>query len=506
MPTRPAHLCRLLALACLCLIPRQLRGRSAALVAALIAGALAALPTAAPAQRVVVSQEITIADGDRYEVFAGAGEQVVVYRDRGSAVELAAYNDRMEQAWSRELTLDKGRPSPIGALVSRGEVVVFYTYRRDRGLYLKMHRYSDAGNLTDSLTVTELTDEFLSPDFSLHADPAGQYAVFTRQIDGTTWVLLGVEVATGRVLCRERVAFEFGSGPADSGIHGPYVDARGSTYFWAQRNNRRSRLDEHDLLVARVAITGEAATARVSLPETLVFDLELAVDEANARVVLGGYYADDPDMAAGVMLIRLDYALAGEPEVALSPFPASVVTSVDPKDRRATGVENLDALDLVFRADGGVLVIGEQRRMTLRTVGGRGGYFGATMKTDYLYEDIVLSVVGAPPTSQAPGDWHEVLPKKQFSQDDGAAFSGYFIAWTPRQLRLIYNDEVRSGGTVSEYTLDGTGGIERHSIMNTEYQDLWLRHEAAVQVSGTDLVIPSERRNRLRLVRLSYGA
>ena len=455
----------------------------------------------AQAQRVVVSQEVTLDDDNRYELFAGPDASCILYRDDNKGIELEAYGPDMTRLWQRELTLDKGRPSPIGALVADGEVVVFYTYRKDRGVYLKMHRYSGTGNLTDSLTVTKLEGEFLTQAYRLDYDADGRYAVFTHQRDARRWLAIGVEVATGRLLYAESVALEASPTIYPDEVSEPYVGPRGGLYLWTQRDNRRSRLESHAVTVVRVNVDGSVERLTISLPELLIYALRIGVDEANERVTLAGYYADDPDEAAGVVAISVPYELQGDARVIRSPFSAALVASVDPKDRRPEGIPDLTALDLIFRRDGAVLVVGEQRRATIRTVGGRGGTFGTTMKTDYLYEDIVLSVVG---TADGAGDWHEVLPKKQFSQDDGGAFSGYSRALTPSALRLIYNDEVRSGGTVSAYTLNGVGVIERQSVMNTEYQDLWLRHEAGIQLSGAEMVIPSERRNRLRLVRLTF--
>ncbi len=458
--------------------------------------------TAGLAQKVVVSQEITLKDDDRYEVFAGTGDMVILYRDDANSADLTAFNSAMEKTWTRELNLDKARPHPVGGLMYNGETVVFYTYRKSRGVFLKMHRYSDAGNLSDSLTVTELDGSFLTADYQLNYSTNGQYAILTHQRDSRTWLALGVEVATGRLLYKQTI--EFGAdGRWPDEVSAPYVDDSGVLLMWSQSDNRRSRLEEHVVQVIRVTPAGELTSLNIPLKETLVYDLELGVDERNRSVVLGGYYATDPDQAAGVMLLRIPYEFQGPPLLLTRAFSPAIIASIDPRDKRLRGIENLDALHLFFRRDGAALVVGEQRRATVRTVGGRGGTFGSTMKTDYLYEDIVLSTIGTPGSS-AGGDWTEVLPKKQFSQDDGAAFSSYSYAMTPSTLRLIYNDEVRSGGTVSEYTLDGTGRIGRHSIMNTEYQDLWLRHEAGIQLSGTEMVIPSERRNRLRLVRLSY--
>ncbi len=455
--------------------------------------------SAAIAQNVVVSQDIELRSDSRYELFAGAEGQVILYRDDPTKVLLNAFGPTMEEVWSRELDLDKGRPSPLGAVVAEGEINVFYTYRKERNLQLKMHRYSARGNMTDSMTIMELNDEFANTNYLLQTDVEHKYAILSIQRDVNTYAMIGIEIASGRVLYELKLDLS-----AESFVmresSDVYIDDYGAAYLWSQENNRRSRLDEHVVQVVRVKINGEVETVTVAMPELLLYDFEVKVDPINSRVVGVGYYSLNPDEAAGVVVVTLPYSLEGLANIATAAFPQSLVEAVDPRNKRATGVPYIEALDVVFRRNGGVLLIGEQRKRTIRTVGGRSGYFGGTIKTDYLYEDIILSSI----STDSLSSWHEVLPKKQFSQDDNAAFSSYFLATTPKQLRLIYNDEVRSGGTVSQYQINGIGGIDRTSLMNTEYQDLWLRQEAGVQITANSIVIPSERRNRLRLVKVLF--
>ena len=451
------------------------------------------------AQNVVVSQDIELRSDSRYELFAGAEGQVILYRDDPTKVHLNAFGSSMEEVWSRELHMDKGRPNPLGALVSEGEINVFYIYRKDRSLHLKMQRYSARGNMTDSMTIVELTDDFANSNWLLQTDAAHKYAILSTQRDANTYVIMGIEIASGRVMYQQKIDLS-----AESFLMREfsevYIDDFGAAYLWSQENNRRSRLDEHVIRIIQISITGDVKTVAVAMPDVLLYDFELKVDPGNKRVVGIGYYSVNPDEAAGVVMVRLPYDLDGVADVATAAFPQSVIEAVDPRNKRVTGIPYIKALDVVFRRNGGVLLIGEQRKQTVRTVGGRSGYFGGTIKTDYLYEDIILSSVSADSLSS----WHEVLPKKQFSQDDNAAFSSYFLATTPKQLRLIYNDEVRSGGTVSQYQINGLGGIDRSSLMNTEYQDLWLRQGAGVQVTANSIVIPSERRTRLRLVKVLF--
>ena len=79
-----------------------------------------------------------------------------------------------------------------------------------------------------------------------------------------------------------------------------------------------------------------------------------------------------------------------------------------------------------------------------------------------------------------------------------------FLIKTPSALRFLYNDEIKYENTVSEYVLKGTGEYDRNSVMNTEDQKLKLRFRHAVQIASNSIVVPSERRNKLQLVKVLY--
>ena len=71
-------------------------------------------------------------------------------------------------------------------------------------------------------------------------------------------------------------------------------------------------------------------------------------------------------------------------------------------------------------------------------------------------------------------------------------------------MRLIYNDEIRNENTVSEYIIKGNGEFDRNSILNTASQELRLRFRESMQVAANEILVPSERKSRLKLVRLSF--
>jgi hypothetical protein len=100
--------------------------------------------------------------------------------------------------------------------------------------------------------------------------------------------------------------------------------------------------------------------------------------------------------------------------------------------------------------------------------------------------------------------WKKILRKKQFSQDDGAYYSSFFVFKSPSELRFIFNDEIKMDNTVSEYILNPIGENERNIVMNTEYQKLKLRFQEAIQISTRDFLVPSERNSKFNLVKVSF--
>jgi hypothetical protein len=97
------------------------------------------------------------------------------------------------------------------------------------------------------------------------------------------------------------------------------------------------------------------------------------------------------------------------------------------------------------------------------------------------------------------------MHKKQYSQDDDGIYSSFFVFKTASSLRFLFNDEIKYENTVSEYVLRGNGRFDRNSLMSTENLKLRLRFRDAMQIDANTLLIPSERRNRLKIARLEYN-
>ena len=96
------------------------------------------------------------------------------------------------------------------------------------------------------------------------------------------------------------------------------------------------------------------------------------------------------------------------------------------------------------------------------------------------------------------------MHKKQYSQDDEGVFSSYFLHRSAGNLHFLFNDEIKYENTCSEYILSPTGAFDRNGLLNTVNQSLRLRFRDAIQLSATETLVPSEFRNKLRLVLIRF--
>ena len=178
------------------------------------------------------------------------------------------------------------------------------------------------------------------------------------------------------------------------------------------------------------------------------------------------------------------------------------------KKRKSKVLDDLSLKELVFRNDGGVLLISEIKREFSRrnpyntTSYPRDNYNPYTRRgwVDFYNDDIVITNIN--PDKEM--DWYKVLYKKQFSQDDDGVFSSFFVMKTPSRMRFIYNDEIKRNNTVSEYLMDPAGKIARNSLLSTMGQEMKLRFQDAIQISSNSIIIPSEKNYDLNLVKITY--
>ena len=237
----------------------------------------------------------------------------------------------------------------------------------------------------------------------------------------------------------------------------------------------------------------------ISFRDTLWYDVYFEYDNLNNRIVAGGLYANDfLTKSLGYFYLNINPKNENDYVLTFHEYDAEFVHDVLGKHKKTNkdGFAEVDIQEIVLRSDGGILLIAERNRRYVRQTSSMVTSYGQNPggnQVDYYFNDLLVFSIH--PNGKL--HWIDILHKKQYSQDDNARYSSYFLLKTRSNLRFLYNDEIKQENAVNEYILTGIGEPDRKNIMNTAGAELMLVMKNALQISADEVVIPSERRRQL---------
>lgn len=467
------------------------------------------LTTLVTAQTVTISEPISIRSDMTYDIIGRMNGNTLVFRDKMNSWEVQCFNERLELSWNQEIELDKRRPDVIGIVPhpADDQFTVLYSKRDHGEVIIKAHRYDAAANLQDSTRLFSLGKVFYTPSLRLvYSEDRSKALVYfvenNRDVTAISLDLVNQSFLWTHKMRPERMEY-----PRD--WRQLLVDNDGDMHLVLERDNRRSQREKHHYQVFRYGLNSGKMMKifEVPLEGKLTYDVYFDYDNLNDQLVAGGLWANEnPARSEGYFYLRVDPWKPDNPLLTFHDFNDEFVADLIEKspEKAAKGLTDARVQQVVLRRDGGLLILGERvrvfERAGSRTARNIGGVPGPRYITDHYYED--LFVISVHPDGRE--HWRKVLHKKQYSQDDNAIFSSFFLAKTPSALRLLFNDDIQPETAVSEYIIGAGGMTDRNAVFSTEDQNLRLRFRDAVQIAANELVVPSERRSRLRLVRVRY--
>ncbi|MEM9917579.1 MAG: hypothetical protein AAF990_05750 [Bacteroidota bacterium] len=456
------------------------------------------------AQTVTVSNDISIRNDKYYSIVGKMKNRFLLFRDRSTKFEVQAFNEHLRQIWEKEITLDKKNPQILEVVPGQEDFKVIYKFRRKGRYIVKMHQYDAAANLQDSMTILRYEQRFHSPNTQLlFSEDKNAILIYHYEqqttIEACAFLLDQKQVVWKRKFTLKELSF--------------YRDYQqlvlandGSLYCIIEKNNRRPDQEEHHFKVF-VSDHYNSGVRQFSIPVTefLTYDVKFAFDNLNRQLVAAGLFSKkNKGRATGYFYLKVDPQQTEKYLLGYEPFDEGYINNILGKEsEKKKGITDLAIVETILRRDGGMLIAAERKREYERRTAATGRYSRDDFSpyiVDYYYDDICLISVHPDGNTH----WKTILHKKQYSQDDDASFSSFFLLKTPKNLRFLFNDEIKDNSTVSEYVVNGKGDADRNSVMSTEFQNIRLRFRDAIQVASNELIIPSERRNRLRLVRVQY--
>ena len=460
-------------------------------------------PRQSAAQRMVVSDAISIRNDYGYELIGRLRDRVLIFRDQSDNFEIQAFDAQLHLSWSRELNDIERRGVQILAVIGgKNDFSVVYKLRRRGATTLVLHKYDPGANLIDSVTIKNYGERPFNPPTLdvVRSEDRNVLAIFNTaersQLEVCCFRIDKMQTLWDRTVYFQQDYF-------DSYVKSMTVGNNGNFFLVSEFNNRRAKLDDHSFRIVQVS-AGPDRLYEVPLPDFLTSDLKFTVDNLNQQLVGAGLFGDkNRDRTVGSFYLRQPFT--GESFVLqYNPFDEQFMSVLRRKDSEDDfkGLNDADVSHLVLRQDGGVLLVAERHHEIQRgSAAGRGFWReGMRVVVDFYFDDVFMIAMDPKGNIQ----WHTVLHKKQYSQDDEGIFSSYLLLRMADQLHVLFNDEIKYENSCSEYIVSAAGEFDRNSLLNTNGLALRLRYREGLQISANECIIPSEFRNRLKLVLLRF--
>lgn len=463
-------------------------------------------------QKVTVSPEISIRNNVAYDIIGKIDDRILFYREKGNDREVLLYDDNLVFQSERQITLDEKRCYLYEVVNLDTAFAVIYGYRFEGNDITKMDLFASTAERIDSLTLTtkERTWRGLNLE-SLMSEDESKIALYSITDDDKITITI-IDIANKKVLNDEDYSFK------GINLYDEVLDFQlgndGVFYMLSEKNNFKNKKKGHIAQIFEFS-AGQVNEIRIPLNDLVCQDLMFSLNNEQGLIGIAGLYDEKRnDESTGYFWIMGDRFSFDQKELKLVPFDEEIYFEVY-GERNKGRMENFTVAEIIWKADATPILAFEMSYDVSRRNGGAGfrtqgsyntfgrssGLGGGPAWSDHYREDLILISLN----DKNEKEWHQVFYKKQFSQNDNAVFSSFFPFITPSRLRLIYNDEIKNNSTVSEYILDGAGNYKRTSVLSTEYQNLRLRFPDAVQISSTEMLVPSQKSYAVNIVKIDFS-
>lgn len=459
------------------------------------------------AQTVTFSKEQSLGNDVAYDILGEVGPNVLLYRDKGRKHIVEIYDRDMSLLRERELEFEKKNVDIHGIIPRDSSFNILYSYREKGDIIYRARKYDGYAVMQDSSTLWIEEKKFGADRYLIETSEDKAYSVLFR-VDGKKKMHLNI------------IRHDSLDNPLTKILEVEDIDLRDKFreieisnraelfLLLEQRNSTRSKHKNGYILIS-MALTDDFDYTEIITPEVVNTDIQFIFDNLNRRVCLVGLWdKKNKSRSAGYYYLNKPLLTLGAAEqLTFVAFDDAFIAEANAKAiGKSEGLELYQLQDIALRQDGGLIFVIEKIKEYVRKsnyASGADGYGGLSRMDgwmDHFYDDIAIIALH-PDGSE---HWKEVLFKKQFSQDDGAIFSSYFLMKTPSRLKLIFNDEIKNSNTVSEYVISPVGKYNRNSVLSTDYQNLKIRFADAVQISSNSFIAPSEKNRKLSLVKITF--
>jgi len=461
----------------------------------------------ANAQEVSVSKEFNLRNDYSYEILGNVGDHIVLLRDQGLEYSLEVLGNDLSFKKTVEIQFEKSKIELIGVVNRNEKFTIYYSFKDEGNTHISSRSYNQKVEPVDTTLLFREKTKVFKQLFDIAVSEDNSKVLVYNRKNKNELNIIAIDQDSVKVLYDDIISFEEYDLRTD--FREIIINNSAEAFILLNKNNSKGDKENNIAEVNYVSpYTDLVESFQISLSDIVVSDMNIFFDNKKDNILVAGLYHEKNKTASqGYFAAKTSkHQITPLVTAEMSPYTMEVLEAVYGK-KIEKDLQNFKISNVVFRNDGGFLLITEMNKeLARRTYYNGTGRFNNYNNNqgiwkDYYNEHIIMFAV----KPSGIEHWAEVLHKKQFSQDDNNIYGSFFMYKSPSRLRLIYNDEIKKNNTVSEYVINPIGEFERNAVLSTDYQDLSLRFRDALQLSATELLVPSQRNYRLNLVKIKYN-
>ncbi|MDR3678607.1 MAG: hypothetical protein P4L41_01500 [Flavipsychrobacter sp.] len=463
------------------------------------------------AQEVLYSpyEDFDLKGGD-FSVVGYTGGRYYTYRSSGQGYFLDAYNDNMEKEATVLLDFFPSKIYQTKFIAYPDKIIVLYQAVESNKVVQYAALLDATGRLkARPIQLDNVKTGILGPTKTYFSSAISEdkksIVIFSAKDKGKTFTLDAKFINDSlAILHRTHATYN-----ADNDItHGePMVGNDGNMYIPVYTDVGGKSYSDQVWLLTLPQSANKFNDHALNLDDIYAGNLYMKVDNANKRVYAGGFYADKKNGSySGVLYAWYDIGSETFQNKRAIPFDSNMMGSAGHGHRRP--FDEYQVKQLIVKNDGGFVLIAESSFITLRSsyapgFGYYSYYYGPYMNTtvrEYHFDDIMALSYD----SNGNREWNALVPKEQYSQEDGGLFSSYALLNTGGTLGFLFNDFDSYHSRIQLVTLDAQGKVNTHSF-SPEGNDNpdWLPRSGK-QVTGRAMMIPCLHKKQICFAKIVF--
>ncbi len=455
------------------------------------------------AQTVSMTEDLILRNDKAYFLVGEFEDKFVLFRDMDNEYRMHTYDKMMLPVDNIEFEFDFKSVDIIDVLPNgKKHFNIFYTAKKKNKFYFNVEKYNIKSELIESKTLYVKDGIYDTPDFELVVSENENKLLFYSVEAKDELKILVVDndsLSLVKDTYYENLEVDLFYDLAEM-----LVDNKGDFYAIIEKSTGFSqRKNPYFLICYSGQNDQELDQFKIEFEEKKNYYSKFKIDNLNNRITAGGLFAEKNVVRAkGYYYLSVPIDNKENYTLAYNSFDEEFLKEYLNKKsiNKKTGMIDGQVQEIILRRDGGILLIGEKIKRKNRQSPNGNHRTDVLFRADYYFEELFLVSIH-PDGSE---HWTNIIHKKQFSFDDEAVFSSFYPVKTSSSLNILFNDEIRSQSTVSEFSLKGNGEYKRRAILNTRDLEVKLRIKDSLQIAANTIVVPSQFRNKLKLVKFEF--